>query len=285
MAILVSVDRGKAERHCLIDVKEAIAPAAPRSKSGNMPRDSAGRVVAGASNLSAEQCAGAFLDVQGRTPESRRPVHGHPRSPPAGGGPAMLRALPPQRLRPPARKADDDCLQELRWLYDRRSVEETRRDLAAWIAKWGDRYQKLVDWVEETIEETFTFYRLPRQHHKHLKSTNISNASTMKSNAEPCRPHLPQCPGLSASHPSLSRRNTRKLARIPPLPQYERSQRAQEDQPPPSRLTQRFFGAAHKNLSQSNIKMGEGEISIQLQRMFAFGDALRRALGEYLDMS
>jgi len=34
------------------------------------------------------------------------------------------------------RKADDDCLQELRWFYDRRSVEEARRDLAAWIAKW-----------------------------------------------------------------------------------------------------------------------------------------------------
>ena len=71
------------------------------------------------------------------------------------------------------RKADDDCLQELRWLYDRRNVEEARRDLAAWIVRWGDRYRKLVDWVEETIEETFTFYRLPRQHHKHLKSTNM----------------------------------------------------------------------------------------------------------------
>jgi putative transposase len=71
------------------------------------------------------------------------------------------------------RKADDDCLQELRWLYDRRSVDEARRDLAAWIAKWGSRYQKLVAWVEETIEETLTFYRLPRQHHKHLKSTNM----------------------------------------------------------------------------------------------------------------
>jgi transposase-like protein len=47
----------------------------------------------------------------------------------------------------------------LRWLYDRRSVEEARRDLAAW--------------AEETIEETLTFYRLPRQHHKHLKSTNM----------------------------------------------------------------------------------------------------------------
>jgi putative transposase len=71
------------------------------------------------------------------------------------------------------RKADDDCLQELRWLYDRRSVDEARRDLAAWIARWGSRYPRLVAWVEETIEETLTFYRLPRQHHKHLKSTNM----------------------------------------------------------------------------------------------------------------
>jgi putative transposase len=32
---------------------------------------------------------------------------------------------------------------------------------------------KLCAWVEENIEETFTFYRLPREHHKHLKSTNM----------------------------------------------------------------------------------------------------------------
>jgi transposase-like protein len=71
------------------------------------------------------------------------------------------------------RKADDDCLQEPRWLYDRRSVEDARRDLAAWIAKWGSRYPRLVAWVEDNIEETMTFYRLPRQHHKHMKSTNM----------------------------------------------------------------------------------------------------------------
>jgi len=29
------------------------------------------------------------------------------------------------------RKVDDDCLQELRWLYDRRDLAEARRDLAA----------------------------------------------------------------------------------------------------------------------------------------------------------
>jgi putative transposase len=71
------------------------------------------------------------------------------------------------------RKADDDCLQELRWLYDRRSIDEARRDLSAWVAKWSARCPRLVAWVEETIDETLTFYRLPLQHHKHLKSTNM----------------------------------------------------------------------------------------------------------------
>ncbi|MFO1418843.1 MAG: transposase [Methylotetracoccus sp.] len=37
----------------------------------------------------------------------------------------------------------------------------------------GSRYPKLVDWVETYIGETLTFYRLPRQHHKHMKSTNM----------------------------------------------------------------------------------------------------------------
>ena len=71
------------------------------------------------------------------------------------------------------RKRDDDCLQELRWLYDRGSLEEARRDLAAWLSRWQSRYAKLTSWVEETIEETFAFYSLPRAHHKHLKSTNM----------------------------------------------------------------------------------------------------------------
>ena len=71
------------------------------------------------------------------------------------------------------RKADDDCLMELRWIYDRRNVEEARRDLAVWLAKWGNKYRKLCDWVEANIEETLAFYRLPLQHHKHMKSTNM----------------------------------------------------------------------------------------------------------------
>jgi putative transposase len=71
------------------------------------------------------------------------------------------------------RNADDDCLMELRWIYDRRNLEEARRDLTAWLAKWSARYPKLCAWVEENIEETLTFYRLPGPHHKHMKSTNL----------------------------------------------------------------------------------------------------------------
>ena len=71
------------------------------------------------------------------------------------------------------RKADDDCLQELRWMYERRDVDEARRDLQQWLEKWAGKYPKLCAWVEANIEETWTFYRLPVAHHKHLKSTNL----------------------------------------------------------------------------------------------------------------
>jgi putative transposase len=71
------------------------------------------------------------------------------------------------------RRVDDDCLQELRWLYDRRDLTEARRDLAAWLATWSSKYPKLTSWAEENIDETLTFYQLPHQHHKHLKSMNM----------------------------------------------------------------------------------------------------------------
>lgn len=71
------------------------------------------------------------------------------------------------------RKADDDCLTELRWIYERRTGQEARQDLAAWVTRWAGRYPKLCRWAEENIEETLTFYVLPLAHHKHMKSTNL----------------------------------------------------------------------------------------------------------------
>jgi putative transposase len=71
------------------------------------------------------------------------------------------------------RKVDDDCLQELRWIYDRRELAEVRRDIAQWLTKWQGKYPKLCDWAEDNIEQTLTYYRRPLAHPKHMKSTNM----------------------------------------------------------------------------------------------------------------
>jgi len=73
----------------------------------------------------------------------------------------------------PRRAVADDCLTELRWMFERRDAQEARRDLTAWVAKWEAKYPKLCAWVEAHVEETWAFYRLPKEHHKHLKSTNV----------------------------------------------------------------------------------------------------------------
>lgn len=52
IAVLVAIGKGKNERHCLMDVKEAITAAAPHSTSEPMPEDGGHRVVAGAHALS-----------------------------------------------------------------------------------------------------------------------------------------------------------------------------------------------------------------------------------------
>ena len=56
-------------------------------------------------------------------------------------------------------------------LYDRRDVNEGRKDLAGWSNRWQEKYDKLCSWVEDNIGETLSFYSLPHGHHKHLKST------------------------------------------------------------------------------------------------------------------
>ena len=71
------------------------------------------------------------------------------------------------------RQTDADCLQELRWMYERRDVEEARRDLGQSLEKCSHKHPRLCAWVKGNMEETWTFYRLPLAHHKHLKSTNF----------------------------------------------------------------------------------------------------------------
>ncbi len=72
------------------------------------------------------------------------------------------------------RKAGDDCLTELRWLYDRRDLEEARRDLAAWLARWQERYPKLCAWAKRpTSKRRLLSIGCRACHHKHLKSTYL----------------------------------------------------------------------------------------------------------------
>ena len=52
VAVLVAIGTAKNERHCLMDIKEAIAPAAPCAPGVEMPADNGERVVAGARHLS-----------------------------------------------------------------------------------------------------------------------------------------------------------------------------------------------------------------------------------------
>ncbi len=51
-AVLMAIGKGKDGRHCLVDIKEATATAAPHKAKAAMPRDNAERVVEGARHIS-----------------------------------------------------------------------------------------------------------------------------------------------------------------------------------------------------------------------------------------
>ena len=74
---------------------------------------------------------------------------------------------------PRARPTTTAC-EGLRWLYDRRSVEEALHDLAAWIAKWGVRYPSdSSHGSRKRSRRRSPSTGCRAQHHKHLKSTNM----------------------------------------------------------------------------------------------------------------
>ncbi len=74
-----------------------------------------------------------------------------------------------------SRSADPACLEGLKRLWGCEHVGEAREALGAWVARWGDEkgFGRLVEWVEEHVEETLTVYRLPREHRLRMKSTNM----------------------------------------------------------------------------------------------------------------
>ena len=86
---------------------------------------------------------------------------------------AVLRALPPQGPRLSAPQGRRRLSSGVALALRPAQSQEAEQDLQAWLMRWATRYPKLTDWVEAHIGETLNFYSLPRQHHKHLKSTNM----------------------------------------------------------------------------------------------------------------
>jgi hypothetical protein len=136
------------------------------------------------------------------------------------------------------RKVDDDCLLELRWMYDRRDLSEVRRDLAAWLGKWSGKYPKLTGWVEDNIEETLTYFRLPLAHRKHMKSTNMLERLNEEIRRRTYVVRIfPNGEKLPETRQGAHRRAPRGLARRPPLSEHGSVEGAQEGDAQGCRLT------------------------------------------------
>ena len=91
------------------------------------------------------------------------------------------------------RKVDDDCLQELRWLYDRRDLAEAQADLAAWLGKWqaalpeADRLGRGQHRGDADLLPAAAPAPQAPEEHQHARAAQRGDQAP-----HPCRAHLPQ---------------------------------------------------------------------------------------------
>ena len=71
------------------------------------------------------------------------------------------------------RKCNDDCLEDLKFIYEQRSIDDAHKEFKAWVDRWADKHPKLISWAEENIFETLTFYRFPKEHRMRRRSSNM----------------------------------------------------------------------------------------------------------------
>ena len=130
------------------------------------------------------------------------------------------------------RRVDDDCLQELRWFYDRRDLAEVRRDIGQWLAKWQAKYPQAMQLGRGQhrgdADLLPTAASAPQAHEvdQHARTAEPGTEAP-----HPCRAHLPQRRELFAASAGVGCRDARELARSHPLPQHGPSQGAQERGP------------------------------------------------------
>ncbi len=110
------------------------------------------------------------------------------------------------------RKADDDCRQELRWLYDRRNLKEAQQDLQAWLTRWATRYPKLTDWVEAHIDVELLQLAAATPQASEVDQ-HARAAQRRDQTPHPGRAHLPEPGELLTLGPRALRRSPRRLAR------------------------------------------------------------------------
>ena len=83
------------------------------------------------------------------------------------------------------RKADDDCRQELRWLYDRRNLKEAQQDLQAWLTRWEQRYRSSPTGSKPTSGRRSTSTACPASTTSISRVRTCLNGSTRRSNGGP----------------------------------------------------------------------------------------------------
>ena len=73
-------------------------------------------------------------------------------------------------------RVERGCMDGLKRLYQYEDLTAARAALKAWVNCWGDvaGYRRLVEWVEENVEETFTVYETVRNYVYELIEDNGS---------------------------------------------------------------------------------------------------------------
>jgi hypothetical protein len=123
------------------------------------------------------------------------------------------------------RKVADDCLIELRCLYDRRNAEEAHGDLTAWLLRWQESIRASVGGSKRTLKKRRGALLYTLMQYPQLTLFPL-NSKPPESFARPCERAGPKTTaGIAACKPNWS--STFTISDPPLRPQITSSQRSQ----------------------------------------------------------
>jgi len=71
------------------------------------------------------------------------------------------------------KRNQDECLSGMKRIYNQGSYREAKRAYKEWAERWMAEEPSAVACVAEDLEELLTFYHLPREHWKKIRTTNL----------------------------------------------------------------------------------------------------------------